>query len=141
MPPERCAAAARTENAEFFRHAIGGYGLFGVVTSVKLRLPVARQARARGRGDRQQPRRERINERIAGGFTYGDFISCDSVVTRSCEAVSSPCYRPWQPDRPSRGQRSCTSDWLKLIRPSHHVDRPRLFRSRSFTLVTTPNSP
>ena len=29
---------SRTENAELFRLAIGGYGLFGVVTRVRLRL-------------------------------------------------------------------------------------------------------
>src|SRR2546430_8599404 len=33
--PRTCS---RAENAELFRLAIGGYGLFGVVTSVRLRL-------------------------------------------------------------------------------------------------------
>ncbi len=29
---------SRSENPELFRLAIGGYGLFGVITSIKLRL-------------------------------------------------------------------------------------------------------
>jgi len=34
----RLTTCSRTENGELFRLAIGGYGLFGIVTRVRLRL-------------------------------------------------------------------------------------------------------
>ena len=41
---------SRTENAELFRLAIGGYGLFGAISTVKLRLDPAPENSARRRG-------------------------------------------------------------------------------------------
>jgi hypothetical protein len=32
----KCVACSRTENGDLFRHAIGGYGLFGVITDLEL---------------------------------------------------------------------------------------------------------
>ena len=68
--PRTCS---RAENAELFRLAIGGYGLFGVITSVRLRLAprvkVQRQVQILDI-DELMPAFE---QRIAAGFTYGDF--------------------------------------------------------------------
>src|SRR5207248_3967255 len=64
---------SRAENTELFRLAIGGYGLFGVITSVRLRLAprvkVQRQVQIL-EIDELMPAFE---QRIAAGFTYGDF--------------------------------------------------------------------
>ena len=38
MATAACGTCSRSENAELFRLAIGGYGLFGVITRVRLRL-------------------------------------------------------------------------------------------------------
>lgn len=66
----RCS---RSEDAELFRLAIGGYGLFGVITEVTLRL-VPRQHLRRvvevvdlGEIERS------FEERLQGDYTYGDF--------------------------------------------------------------------
>src|SRR6266568_3629702 len=64
---------SRTENAELFRLVHGGYGLFGVVTSVRLRLvprtKVERLVEIRTVDDLIPA----FEQRIADGFVYGDF--------------------------------------------------------------------
>ena len=132
----RCS---RTENAEYFRHAIGGYGLFGVVTSVKLKLM------PRGKLERvvevidSTTVAERIEGRIADGYTYGDFqYSCDIGGDTFLRRGVFSCYRPVAADRPiPPGQAELhTSDWLKLIGLAH-LDRGQLFRSYSEYYKTT----
>jgi FAD/FMN-containing dehydrogenase len=67
------STCSRTENAELFRLAHGGYGLFGVITSVRLRLvprtKIERVVEIRS-VDGLIPAFE---QRIADGFIYGDF--------------------------------------------------------------------
>src|SRR5437879_10314977 len=81
--PRTCS---RAENAELFRLAIGGYGLFGVITSVRLRLAprvkVQRQVQVLD-VDELMPAFE---QRIAAGFTYG------------------ACQYPPAPDPPERSE-------------------------------------
>jgi FAD/FMN-containing dehydrogenase len=64
---------SRVENADLFRLAIGGYGLFGVIATVTLRL-IRRQKvqRVVALGDIGSIMDE-FDARIAAGFTYGDF--------------------------------------------------------------------
>ena len=60
---------SRTENAELFRLAIGGYGLFGAISTVKLRL-VPRQKIQRVVEVRMIDELPKAFEQsIAGGFT------------------------------------------------------------------------
>lgn len=64
---------SRTENPELFRLVNGGYGLFGVVTAVKLRLvprkKVERVVEIRTVDDLTSA----FEKRISQGFLYGDF--------------------------------------------------------------------
>ena len=66
----RCS---RTENAELFGLAIGGYGLFGVIYAVTLRLMAAHRVRRVVEVTSIERLEGLFNERIAEGFTYGDF--------------------------------------------------------------------
>src|SRR5207244_12141624 len=67
--PRTCS---RAENAELFRLAIGGYGVFGVITSVRLRLApgvkVERQVQILAIDELMAA----FEERIAAGLTFGD---------------------------------------------------------------------
>src|SRR5204862_3292706 len=64
---------SRTENPELFRLAIGGYGLFGFVYSVTLRL-VPRQKLERVVEVRDVAGlMSAFAERVRDGFTFGDF--------------------------------------------------------------------
>jgi FAD/FMN-containing dehydrogenase len=122
----RCS---RDENAEFFRLAIGGYGLFGCITSIRLQL-VAR--RTLERVVELRPLDELMpmfDERIRDGFLYGDFQfainpESDDFLTRGVFS----CYRPVEGDRdPPEGQKALShEDWQRLLYLAH-TDKQQAF--------------
>ena len=88
----RCS---RTENAELFRAAIGGYGLFGAVASVRLRLTPRHAVQRVVEVIDVQDLPRRFEERIAAGFRYGDFqfatdLDSDALLHRGVFS----CYGP-----------------------------------------------
>ncbi|PYL66796.1 MAG: hypothetical protein DMF28_10605, partial [Verrucomicrobia bacterium] len=66
----RCS---RDENNELFRLATGGYGLFGLIDSVTLRLVPRQKLRREVEIIRADDLPKRFEERIAQKFLYGDF--------------------------------------------------------------------
>ena len=66
----RCS---RDENNELFRLAIGGYGLFGLINRVTLRLVPRQRLRRVVEIIRADNLPKRFEERIAERFLYGDF--------------------------------------------------------------------
>src|ERR1700745_1030781 len=66
----RCS---RDENNELFRLAIGGYGLFGLISSVTLRLVPRQKLRRVVEVIYASDLTKRFEERIARRFLYGDF--------------------------------------------------------------------
>ena len=64
---------SRSENHELFRLAIGGYGLFGFVATVTLRLARRRQLERVVELVTSDQLAAAFEERIAAGFLYGDF--------------------------------------------------------------------
>src|SRR5437868_11964692 len=66
----RCS---RAENNELFRLAIGGYGLFGLIGSVTLRLVPRQKLRRLVEIITANDWATRFEERIAQRFLYGDF--------------------------------------------------------------------
>ena len=122
----RCS---RRENEELFRLAIGGYGLFGVIASVRLRLAprrkVERVVEVTDVGDIAT----RFDERIEDGYLFGDFqystdLGSDSILRRGVFS----CYRPVDPATPiAEGQHELVrDDWLTLIALGH-LDRTKVF--------------
>src|SRR5206468_1732677 len=68
--PRRCS---RTEHPDLFRLAIGGYGLFGILSRVELRLrPRVKVRRVVVLGETTNII-DRFEERIRDGFLYGDY--------------------------------------------------------------------
>src|SRR5213078_3983791 len=125
--PRTCS---RAENAELFRLTIGGYGLFGVITSVRLRLAprvkVQRQVQIL-EIDELMPAFE---QRIAAGFTYGDFqYHTDPDSPDFLRKGVFSCYRPVAASTPIRTEQKELSpdDWNELIYLAH-ADRTRAFR-------------
>lgn len=126
----RLHSCSRTENCELFSLAIGGYGLFGVIVSVTLRLVRRRKVQ---RVVEIIPVKEllpRVRERIDAGFVYGD---CQYATDLEQPADSHPgvfaCYRPVAPETPIRpDQRQLTeADWVELYRLARG-DKPAAFR-------------
>ncbi|HEY3588015.1 MAG TPA: hypothetical protein VGK85_12720, partial [Myxococcaceae bacterium] len=66
----RCS---RTENPELFRLAIGGYGLFGVICEVTLRLVPRLHLRRVVEIAELDEVEESFDRRLAEGYEYGDF--------------------------------------------------------------------
>ena len=112
----------RQENAELFRLVVGGYGLFGIVSSVTLRLvprpKVQRVVEMIAVGDLMPA----FQERIATGFLYGDFqFSCDEKSEDFLRKGVFSCYRPADEHTPiPHGQKELsTRDWDELIFLAH----------------------
>lgn len=124
---------SRTENTELFRLVVGGYGLFGVVDSVRLRL-VPRQKVERIVElidvDDLMPAFE---QRIQDGYLYGD---CQYMTDETSDGYLRrgvfSCYRPIALDTPvPSGQKRLTdAKWQELIYLAH-ADKGEAFRQYS----------
>jgi FAD/FMN-containing dehydrogenase len=115
----RCS---RTENAELFRLAIGGYGLFGVVTDVTLRLVPRHKVRRVVEVITADRLIAAFDERIADGFEYGDFqFALDPASPDFLHRGIFSCYQPVADDTPiPAGQRALAEDdWRRLLRWAH----------------------
>jgi len=113
---------SRSENAELFRLAIGGYGLFGIIATVTLRLVRRRKLERVVEivdSDRLMPAFE---ERIAAGFLYGDWqYATDPASADLLHRGVFSCYRPVDPAVPMDEARKDLSadDWRTLIGLAH----------------------
>jgi FAD/FMN-containing dehydrogenase len=112
---------SRGENAELFSLAIGGYGLFGIVTDVTLRLvprvPMRRVVRLIDIDDAVHAARRRIE----AGFTYGDFQFDIDPASRDflTKGVFS-CYEPIPGAvPPSQVTELSPQDWERLLMLAH----------------------
>ena len=124
---------SRSDNPDLFRAAIGGYGLFGFVTSVTLRLVPRRKVQRIVEIRNADGLMGAFAERVADGFTYGDFLL--STDERSAEFLRRgvfTCYRPVAEDMPISPTRRQLSErdladlWLLA-----HTDKSEAFRRYS----------
>ncbi len=67
---------SRHQNAELFRLVVGGYGLFGIIATVTLRLTPRKIMRRHVREVTARGLLPALNECIADGHEYGDFQFC-----------------------------------------------------------------
>ena len=120
---------SRSSNTDLFGAAIGGYGLFGVITSVRLRLQPSHRLERVVEVFDIEGLPDAFRSRIDDGFTYGDFqyMTDESSKDFLRRGVFS-CYRPTD-DAPSGASSNVTlsnEDWTKLIHLAH-VDKARAF--------------
>jgi FAD/FMN-containing dehydrogenase len=112
----------RERNGDLFRLAIGGYGLFGVVTSVWLRLVQKRKVQRVVELRRIEDIAAAFRERIAADYLYGDFQFSTAAEDRGflSRGVFS-CYRPVDDDTPipSDQLRLSPADWRRLLYLAH----------------------
>lgn len=115
----------RERNPELFRLAIGGYGLLGVIATVKLRLVPRHIVRRDVTMVRAAELMPAFEERIAAGYTFGDCqFSIDERSNDFLDLGILSCYRPDEgaasiPD----GQRALSlPEWGRLLYLTH-VDR------------------
>jgi FAD/FMN-containing dehydrogenase len=136
----RLSTCSRNENRELFRLAIGGYGLFGVITRVRLRLmrrtKLERVVRIIDIDDLMPAFAARISE----GYLYGDCqfstdVSSDTYLRKGVFA----CYHPLPPDAPMPAEQKELGEaqWRELYHHSHDDTRRAYDAYTSYYLSTS----
>jgi FAD/FMN-containing dehydrogenase len=86
---------SRQENAQLFALAIGGYGLFGVIAQVTLRLVPRTKVQRVVELIAVKDLLPQVEKKIQQGFVYGDCqYSTDLEIDASSHAGVFSCYRP-----------------------------------------------
>ncbi len=101
-PSGELLRCSRTENSDLFRLAVGGYGLFGPMTTVRLKLgPRRRVERVTDTVETKDLARH-FDERIADGFVSGDLqLTTDLNSEAALREGISVCDRPVADDAPN----------------------------------------
>jgi FAD/FMN-containing dehydrogenase len=131
---------SRESNAELFRTAIGGYGLFGIISQVTLRLVPRTKLRRNVAWANSEDVIATLEKRAAGGSLYGDFQF--SIDETSPDFVSRGILTTYDPvdeitladDTP----RELSSDNLEQLLLLAHTDRAKAFRA--YADATLPTS-
>ena len=120
----------RQENNDLFELVSGGYGLFGVIYSVTLRL-ISRQKLERVvKLITVDKLPEAFQQRIEEGFLYGDFqFSTDEKSDDFLYRGVFSCYRPVDPDTPlpEAHKELSEANWTNLFYLSH-ANKAEAFR-------------
>jgi FAD/FMN-containing dehydrogenase len=119
-------ACDRQRNPELFRLAIAGYGLFGIVTTVRLRLTPRRKVQRVVEIRELKNIPASFDQRIQDGFLYGDFqFATDSGRDSFLHRGVFSCYRPVDPSTPltPNPTRFHPEDWARLTYYSHKYKR------------------
>src|SRR6266700_2203575 len=122
----RCS---REENSELFRLAIGGYGIFGLIDTVTLRLVPRQKLRRIVEIIRANDLPKRFEERTAQKFLYGDFqFSVDEKSPDFLQRGVFSCYQRIDEHEPTIAKRQLRDDdWLELLRLAY-TDREKAFK-------------
>ena len=113
---------SRQENPELFRLAIGGYGLFGIIAAVKLRLAPRTKMKRIVEVIELKELIPAVRRRIAEGSLYGDFqYSTDTNSTDFLWKGVFSTYRLVNAATPiPEGQKEFSvQDWNELIELAH----------------------
>jgi FAD/FMN-containing dehydrogenase len=132
----RCS---RSENADLFRLAVGGYGLFGCVYSVTLRLvprrKVERVVEVRG----IEGLAEAFARRVREGYLYGDFqYAIDPRGDDFMRRGVFSCYRPVDDAAPLPASRKELGEreWSQLLYLAH-ADKAKAFEGYAAYYLST----
>ncbi len=130
---------SRAENADLFGLAIGGYGLFGVIATVRLRLARRQKVERVVEMLDIDHLMDAFEQRMADGYLYGDFqFAIDPDGDDFLREGVFSCYRPVDPETPMvAGQRALsTEDWQALLYLGH-VDKRRAVDAYSAHYLAT----
>jgi FAD/FMN-containing dehydrogenase len=131
----RCS---RDENSELFRLAIGGYGLWGLIDTVMLRLVPRQKLRRVVEIIRASDLPKRFEERIAQKSLYGDFqFLVDEKSPDFLQRGVFSCYEPIGEKEPVVAKKELLdADWLELLRLAY-TDREKAFKRYSDYYLST----
>lgn len=132
-PDGSVVECSREQNEELFRLAVGGYGLFGVVYAVTLRLAPRQKLERVVEMTTLPELLAAFEDRVANGFLYGDFqFAIDPDSQDFLHAGVFSCYRPVDPDTPIPSDQRALSreDWQMLLWLTH-TGKARAFEEYS----------
>ena len=132
----RCS---RSENGELFRLAIGGYGLFGIIARVTLRLQPRQKLERVVRLADLRDLMPAFEKRIDDCFLYGDFqFMTDSESNGFLRQGVFSCYRPAADETPvpQAHKELAPDEWRQLLSLAH-TDRRRAFEAYSAHYLAT----
>ncbi len=138
-PDGNPVTCSRNENAELFRLAIGGYGLFGCIYSARIRLVPRRTLERVVEVRLLDELAEMFEERIRDGFLYGDFqFATDDASDDFLRRGVFSCYRPVERSGPPPADQRALSrdDWQGLIYLAH-TNKAEAFRQYSTHYLAT----
>lgn len=130
---------SRKHNSELFRLTIGGYGLFGVINTVSLRLVPRKKMQRIVKVIELDELVPAIDRRIADGFLYGDFQF--AIDPRSDDFLRKgvfSCYEPIDDaaSMPEQQKELHPDDWMRLFHLAH-TDKSRAFEVYSTYYLST----
>ena len=130
---------SRDHNPELFRLAVGGYGLFGVVCSVTLRLVPRRKIERVVEVRDADGLITAFDDRIRNGFLYGDFqFAIDQGSDDFLHKGVFSCYRPVDATTPMPEHVKELSDesWRVLLYLAHADKSEAFHRYADYYLAT-----
>lgn len=121
---------SRTENPELFSLVLGGYGLFGVVHSLQMRLVKREKMERRVVIAEAAEAVPLLEQRVKEGFTLGDWqYAIDEKSDEFLNKGVLSCYRPVDMSTPiPEGQKKVsTRAWNELVYLAH-TEKSRAFK-------------
>jgi FAD/FMN-containing dehydrogenase len=128
-PAGELVRCSRMVNPDLFALAIGGYGLFGAIATVTLRLATRHLVQRRVAIGCIDQLPELFDRRLREGFEYGDFqFATDPHSREFLQAGVFSCYRPTDVDGfiPEQQHRLTERDWRRLLLLAH-TNKSRAF--------------
>jgi FAD/FMN-containing dehydrogenase len=130
---------SRTENPQLFALAVGGYGLFGIITSLQLRLVPRKKIERVVEVKTVEDLAAAFEQRISSGFEFGDFqFSVERDSDDFLHKGVFSCYRPVPTDPPISPAQKQLSDenWRQLLYLAHTDPKQAFERYAAYYLST-----
>jgi UDP-N-acetylenolpyruvoylglucosamine reductase len=130
---------SRQENQELFSLAIGGYGLFGIIAHVTLRLARRTKVQRTVEVIAVKDLLPGVEKQLAAGFVFGDCqYSTDLDAEAEAHAGVFSCYRPVATHTPiPAGQKQLSEeDWIAFYRLAR-TDKKKAFEKYSQYYLST----
>ncbi|CAF3656258.1 unnamed protein product [Rotaria sp. Silwood1] len=130
---------SRQENKELFGLVIGGYGLFGVIYSVILRLTPRKKVERVVELITADKLPEAFEQRIQAGFLYGDFqFSTDEKSDDFLYRGVFSCYRPVDSTTEmAEAQKELSEEHWDNLYYLSHADKAEAFRQYTTYYLST----
>jgi FAD/FMN-containing dehydrogenase len=131
----RCS---RTENYNLFKLVVGGYGLFGLIYSVTIRLMRTTNLRRKVRIARTENVMQLLEEHSAEGYTFGDFqFQIDHQSTSFLREGIFSAYKPTDDAAPEQPRvKLSATRWHQLAYLAHY-DKSQAYRQYTEHYLST----